>query len=283
VLSVVADVAGVDVDELRSASRAKLASRPRSLAAYLLRADAGMTAAQVAPILGRSRETIFYLSRCVSTNLAQDATMGALVERIRNSPGYRPTQPQPLNRAPRLLPDLSFWSVVAGLTQAELARRAGVARQTVVALEGQRRPASLETIRRLAAALLVAPSMLTGNDDLDGLVDEDFRRCKGCGALRPQHAFTPAKGTPYVYLRCRICRAARAKAQYHSDPRVRAAVIERAARNGRLRRTRANLRPSPVGERVGSMRNAGCTERSPPPPAFGRGRLSHPILQEIVF
>src|SRR2546423_1833127 len=71
VLSVVADVTGVAVDELRGRSRAKRASRARSLAAYLLRADADLTAAQVAPILGRSMETIFYLSRRVSASLGQ--------------------------------------------------------------------------------------------------------------------------------------------------------------------------------------------------------------------
>ena len=62
----------------------------------------------------------------------------------------------------RHLAGLREWRTFAGLTQDQLARRAGVARETLIRNENQQRGARSGTIRRLADALLVAPSMLTG-------------------------------------------------------------------------------------------------------------------------
>jgi hypothetical protein len=91
---------------------------------------------------------------------------------------------------------------------------------------------------RLANALVLAPSELTGSTDLDRLTGETFRRCKSCGALRPLRGFQALTGTPYVYLRCRACRARLARERYHADPQERAAQIRCAQRN-RLKRRQA--------------------------------------------
>ena len=55
---------------------------------------------------------------------------------------------------------LRLWRVERGLTQQELARRAGVARPNLCAIERGRREVSLRMLRALAAALEVRPGVL---------------------------------------------------------------------------------------------------------------------------
>jgi hypothetical protein len=114
-------------------------------------------------------------------------------------------------------------------------RRATIARETIARLE-HGRPAQPGTILRLAAALMLAPSELTGSSHPHLLTGKTFRRCKSCDALRPRPGFQAIKNTPYVYLRCRVCRAKRARDRYHADPEERAAQIRRAQRNQLKRR-----------------------------------------------
>ncbi len=52
------------------------------------------------------------------------------------------------------------WRLERGLTQAALARRAGVARPNLSAIEGGRRDVTLATVRALALALEVRPGIL---------------------------------------------------------------------------------------------------------------------------
>ena len=62
---------------------------------------------------------------------------------------------------PRPLPELKRCRIAAGVTQEELAGRARVARETLCKIE-RGRPATRETVRRLAAALAVPPGVLAG-------------------------------------------------------------------------------------------------------------------------
>ena len=143
-------------------------------------------------------------------------------------------------RASRRLPGLRHWRAQAGLTQEQLASRAGVARETLIRIEHQQRGATPETIWRLAPMLLVAPSMLTGASDLDASIDEPLRTCTDCGALRPSRAFQPIAGTSYVYSRCRLCRSRRKRQRYSSTPDILAAERARSQRNKQRRTYRAS-------------------------------------------
>ena len=129
--------------------------------------------------------------------------------------------------------------MVARVTQEQLARRAGLARETLIRIENQQRGARPATIRLLADALLVAPSMLTGSPGLDASIDEPLRTCTDCGGLRPARAFLPIAGTPYVYGRCRLCRNRHNRERYYAAPDVLAAERARSRRNKQLRKYRA--------------------------------------------
>jgi len=96
---------------------------------------------------------------------------------------------------PRTLPALGLrqWRRSANLTQDQLATRARVARETIVRLENGR--PSRAVALRVAAALHLAPSTLTGQAELDALTGETYRTCKTCGVLKPLASFVPIKGT----------------------------------------------------------------------------------------
>jgi hypothetical protein len=105
-----------------------------------------------------------------------------------------------------------------------------MARETISRLENGR-PARRHVILGLADALALAPSELTGRTELDALTGEAYKKCKGCGALRPLPRFVQVKGARYFYPRCRTCRAECARERYHADAEQRAAQISRAQRN----------------------------------------------------
>jgi transcriptional regulator with XRE-family HTH domain len=148
-------------------------------------------------------------------------------------------------RASRRLPGLRQWRMLAGLTQEQLAHAAGLARETLTRIEHQQRGARAATIRGLAEALLVAPSMLTGSSDLDASIEEPLRTCTDCGALRPARAFSPIAGTPYAYGCCRVCRNRRKRERYYSTPDILAAERARSRRNKQLRKYRAGSQGDP--------------------------------------
>jgi transcriptional regulator with XRE-family HTH domain len=52
-----------------------------------------------------------------------------------------------------MLPSLKKHRILAGLTQAELADRAGVSRDTIVRLEGGKQPPRPRTLKKLAEVL----------------------------------------------------------------------------------------------------------------------------------
>lgn len=137
------------------------------------------------------------------------------------------------------LPGLRKWRMVARVTQEELARRSGLARETLIRIENQQRGARPQTIRLLADALLVAPSMLTGSSGMDASIHQPLRTCTDCGGLRPARAFLPIAGTPYVYGCCRMCRNRRKRERYYSTPDILAAERARSRRYKQLRKLRA--------------------------------------------
>lgn len=298
-LELVAALSGVSVEALLGPGRARALSRVRSAAMYLLRTEAGLSAREVARVVGRTPATVFDLSRLVARGERASDLVAAVRAELsacgadRSAaiiPGWKPrpvpglsahrqaaglTQPElaaqagitreTLSRiehgratrpdiadkllavvelashAPRprsgrwhRLPGLAPWRSAADLTQQELAARAGVARETLSRIEAGR-PARWRVIESLARALLVMPSMLTGNEELDP-IDEPARRCMECGALRPIRAFISIRGRPGYYSRCRLCRNARARTRYWSSAEILAAERERARRNQRLRK-----------------------------------------------
>lgn len=152
---------------------------------------------------------------------------------VRDSAAVRRVRPMSPKTAGHLVPGLERCRRNAGLTQEQLAWRVGLARETLTRI-ARGRPARVNTVRLLARALQVMPSMLTGTPDLDP-VDQPARRCAECNALRPVQAFVAIRGTNGYYGRCRMCRNARARTRYWSSPEILSAERERARRNKRLR------------------------------------------------
>jgi DNA-binding XRE family transcriptional regulator len=202
ILIVVSLLTGIPLDALQSPSQLRKLGPTRAAAAHLLRAEAGLSVLQVAPLLARSPQTICEFSR--NARLAdQTSIIAELINRARqlldvsmhNSaptttepvPNRRPVRP-PGNPRALPVPHLAQWRARAGLTRAQLAERSGIARRTLARLE-HGRPARRGTILQLADTLLLAPSVLTGSMDLDPLTGKTFKRCKNCGALRPVRAF----------------------------------------------------------------------------------------------
>jgi len=66
------------------------------------------------------------------------------------------------------------WRLKRGLTQEELAERAGVPRPNLSAIERGRREVSLKTVRALAVALDVRPGVL-----VDGIVPQEGEETRG--------------------------------------------------------------------------------------------------------
>jgi transcriptional regulator with XRE-family HTH domain len=251
VLTIVSALSGIPLDALQSPSQVRKLGPVRAAAAHLLRVDSGLEVKQVGPLLGRSDQTICELSRNARKALDHGGVIAELIKQAKqvldaSEPSFRPASAEPARparvrppSAPRAVPvpQLARWRVRTGLTQPELARRSGVARETIARLE-HGRAARRDVILRLADALVLAQSQLTGGTALDPLTGKEYLRCKSCPALRPARIFVQVKGTPYFYLRCRLCRAKRARERYHAEPAERAAQLRRVQRN-RLRRRQA--------------------------------------------
>ncbi len=253
VVAVVSALTGISLDTLQSPSQARKLGRVRAAAAHLLRVDSGLGLKQVAPFLGRSDQTVCDFSRKARVALDNGGDIAELIDKARHvlddGLHHVPTDTAEqharlaaLRRQPKprafAVPHLRAWRVRTGLDQAQLAERAGIARETIARVENGR-PARLDSILQLADALMLAPSELTGSPDLGALASDVYRTCKDCAARRPLRRFLEVKGTPYFYLRCRTCRAKRARERYHGDPRERTKQIQRARRNNAKRRQRS--------------------------------------------
>ena len=266
VLSAVVHASGISLDTLLGRRSRYEIVRVRAIAAVILRSEAGLTAKEAGSTLRRSRQSVHNLIAKAAPG--GDPAAAELVTQVREAlyPALLSVQssldgpgapclpgagddalPQPPNaaepktskRSPHKqrahsLPDLFACRLAAGLTQADLAVRAGISRETLLRLE-HGRPATAESVARLAGALMVAIRVLTSDSEFDRLVTVRFRTCTECHALKRLTAFVPIKGCRGHYGRCRACRAAAAKQRYHSSEQVRIAEIERARRNRRPR------------------------------------------------
>jgi transcriptional regulator with XRE-family HTH domain len=215
---------------------------------------AGLTQPQLGARAGVARETIARIengrpaSRAVLTFLADALQVEPAVlasapptDSVQESAtGIHRVQPSPPRPKSLAAAGLRRWRTQANLTQPQLARRAGVARETIARIENGR-AARHGVLLRLAEALRVPPSVLTGSVELDALIGAIYRTCNCCTAVKPLTGFVRVRGTPYVYLRCRECRARVAKERYYRTSEIHEAEKRRARENGRMRRLRQRL------------------------------------------
>jgi len=170
VLRIVARVFNVSVQALVGPSQARHTAQARATAAYLLREDAGLTSTEIARLTGRTSETIRHLTAGVQRAIARGGPHADRLRRCRDAL----TKGQAMSQQPdtqawspdkrSFLPALAAYRHALGLTQPELARRAGLPRETVARLEGVKRRATPATARALATALGVPPGALAGVD-----------------------------------------------------------------------------------------------------------------------
>jgi len=167
VLQIISDVSRVPIETVVGPGRGRSAARARTVVAYLLHHDAGLSVRDTARILHRKTPTVSRLTADVERVLGSSDPRALLLERARRlfrnglSSGkqYPPLGPE--ITATRRLPGLLAARLAAELTQLELAARARIARETLARLERLRRRAQPETVERLANALGVQPASLT--------------------------------------------------------------------------------------------------------------------------
>jgi transcriptional regulator with XRE-family HTH domain len=201
------------------------------------RISRGLTQAEVASRASIARETLIRLEhgRPATPRVAERLSVALNVHSELLSGTAHFVEPQAPRTSVFLMPGLRRWREFAGLTQAQLAARTAIARETISSMENGRR-ARVEVVRRVAVALAVAPSVLTGDDALNDPNSAIYRVCSECGALRPTTGFIPIKGTNGFYLRCRMCRRYRARERYRTDPSERERQKARARANRDRRR-----------------------------------------------
>jgi len=170
VLQIISDVSRLPIETVVGPGRGRSAARARTVAAYLLHCDAGLSVRDTARILHRKTPTVSRLTADVERVLGSTDPRALLLQRARRlfrnglSSGkqYPPLGPGTTGTtATKLLPGLLGYRLAAELTQPELAAHAGIARETLARLERLRRSARPETVERLANALGVQPASLT--------------------------------------------------------------------------------------------------------------------------
>jgi chromosomal replication initiation ATPase DnaA len=172
----VAEATGLTVETIIGPGRTSKAAQARAVAAYLLRNDAGLSALDTARVLHRKRPTLKQLIVGVEQVMGSSDPRAQLLERTRRlfKNGFssgKTYPPLPVGTAVAiLLPGLLACRLAAGLTQPQLAQRAGIARETLARLERLRRRARPETVDALAQALEVSRQSLTAaTEQLSGI------------------------------------------------------------------------------------------------------------------
>jgi transcriptional regulator with XRE-family HTH domain len=255
ILGCVGLLSGVAASALLGREHTPSVSLARAVAVYLLRKECHLNAHQVARVFGRTRQWASWFTSTLDQKFASSRDAANLVEaaRERLKGGGESSTPQ-LRQSAAELPGLSAYRLAAGLSQAELAARAGVSRQTIIGIERHRRAVGFLTVEALARALGVRPDTLS-DARLDSCAMEvllaygrigarrcvkpkpPLRICTDCGEDKPLAAFVPIAGTRGFYGRCRACRAQRARERYGRDEAFR--VKERARRAAGMRKRQA--------------------------------------------
>ena len=168
VLRSVAAAAGLPIETIVGHPRSAGTNHARSVAAYLLRHDAGLSLVDTARVLQLRTTTVSKMSGRIARVLGTPDPRAKLVEGTRNlfRNGLSSGKPYPplavgTGMATELLPGLLACRLGARLSQRELAKRAGLARETLGRLEGLSRRAQPETVEALARALGVSVQSLT--------------------------------------------------------------------------------------------------------------------------
>lgn len=177
----------------------------RAVTAHLLRTEAGLPAQEAGRILGRSRQTVHNLTTKLS-HPASERVTAPLIRRVHQLL-YPPVLitlesiAGPLRRLPpRLsvhrLHGLVECRIAAGLTQAELAARAGIARETLIRIE-RGRPATIESMEKLERALQIAVSVLVEAPNVPDQPDCGVTKTKG-----PVTEVSSFSGRPRTWQTC---------------------------------------------------------------------------------
>src|SRR3954470_21471882 len=82
-LAVLATLSDVPTEVLQSRTQARAVGRVRAAAAHVLRVDCNLKVKEVAPLLGRTEQTVCDFSRNARLGLQQGDDVGALIERAR--------------------------------------------------------------------------------------------------------------------------------------------------------------------------------------------------------
>ena len=261
ILRHVAEVGGLEVDELVGPGHTRPASVLRRAAIELLRSDACLPFTQIGQIFGRSRQWAHFLRISPEAADRDPALRRVLLEaRDRLGAGRafwrsRAYNLQPFERqgSRRWLPSLAAFRQAAGVSIKELAERAELPRETVSRLERLERRARSGTAEALAFALgvpveclaAVPPIVIAPPKPLQvrpvvarrlARAESGAQVCTVCGRSKSLDCFTRIRGCrDGFYGRCKECRAARARERYRTDAEFGAREQERARRKRFLR------------------------------------------------
>jgi transcriptional regulator with XRE-family HTH domain len=220
---------------------ARGSSRARLVAVHLMRTQADLNGREIGLAFGRTRQWASLSLHAADDALEHDTEAQALCRRARHllranlrTRAWRARRR--IDRTPQFLAGLRDARLAACMTEAQLAAICGVRRETLSRLEGLRRRARASVARTIAAALSVSLDVLLGADhaaltSVDTQVarpggttpQPESRVCTDCGLIKTWAEFLPIAGTPYVYGRCRKCRAQRAREQYWANAQLREA------------------------------------------------------------
>ena len=135
VLSVAAELTGVPVTALLGPARTRPVSHARKLAMYLLRTEAGLSHAQVGQLVGRGSATVITLTREVTEDVhgftRSEIERARAILRKGRAAAEVPTRRVSPRSLGGYLVGLTAVREAAGLNKKELARRAGLSRETV--------------------------------------------------------------------------------------------------------------------------------------------------------
>jgi hypothetical protein len=216
----------------------------RAAAAHLLRTHSGLLVKQVAPLLGRSDQTVCELSRKARLSLVSGGTIAELIRQTSLMLGITTQQPPSTPSLERVHRVDGFEKVTPGegrVRRVPIGMRACTGCGLIKPLE-HFRPRSGDKYRKKTCAACREsagePHGVSHPERQPALE----RTCTECGLTKPIDAFQHIKSIKAGFFgRCRACRNARARQRYHSTLEIRAAEIARSSRNQRARLWRKRI------------------------------------------